>query len=378
MLLHTALGAIVPYLPVWLGEAKGLTGTQTGLILSSSSFGRIIFGPLAAAWAEGRRDRRTPLLVFGAISTLGYFSLGVLDAFWPIALGCFATGVAVQCLIAFSESATLRATANSLIWPYGRARALASTAFAAASLGAGALVQAFGVASAYIWFVVALRVACAATFALKPEPVTSVNVKPMAKRLLDGVGLFGRPALFFAVVAAGLIQAAHAFYYGFSSTIWLAQGFSGTQVGILWALGVGIEVLFLAFIVPRLNHLRPETLIFVGGLGSVVRWWSMSFELGLGITLVLQCLHALTFAATHVGLMRLIETRLHVDHRATGQQVSSSLVMSPLMGLASIGAGFLYDHFGRHGYISGTSLAALGCLFILGVLTFTKAQVRTT
>jgi PPP family 3-phenylpropionic acid transporter len=377
MLLHTALGAIIPYLPVWLAEAKGLTGTQTGLLLASSSFGRILFGPLAAAWAEGRLDRRTPLIAFGVMAALGYWTLGILAPFWPIALGCFATGVAVQCLVAFSESTTLRATANSVVWPYGRARALASTAFAAASLGAGACVQAFGVGAAYIWFVAALSVFCAASFALSPDPVETKPDRPMAARLWGGIGLFANKAFLLSVIAAGLIQAAHAFYYGFSSTLWLAQGFSGTQVGLLWALGVGIEVLFLAFVVPRLNHIRPETLILVGGLGSVLRWWSMSLGIGLAPTLMLQCLHALTFAATHIGLMRLIEARLHADQRATGQQVSSSLIMSPLMGVASIGAGALFDHFGRNGYMSGVTLAALGCLLILVVLMSPRGQTRS-
>jgi MFS transporter, PPP family, 3-phenylpropionic acid transporter len=62
MFVHLALGAIIPYLPVWLGATKGLSGAQIGIILASSSFGRMIFGPLAAAWAEGRKDRRTPLI----------------------------------------------------------------------------------------------------------------------------------------------------------------------------------------------------------------------------------------------------------------------------------------------------------------------------
>ena len=368
MFVHLALGAILPYLPVWLGATKGLTGAQIGLILASSSFGRILIGPLAAAWAEGRGDRRTPLIVFSLITALGYVAYPFLGPFWPIAIGCFGAGVAGQCLVAFSEAATLRATATSTFWPYGRARAMASTAFALASLAAGAAIQAFGVGAAYICFLVATTATFLWSLALLRDPVVQRITKPMTKRLWDGLGLFARPAFLFGVVAAGLIQAAHAFYYGFSSTLWLEQGFTGTQVGLLWALGVGVEVFFLAFVVNRLDHIRPEIMLLMGGLGSALRWASMSFGFGLGASFVIQFLHALTFATTHIGFMRLLEREVPSDQRATGQQVSSALIMSPLMGVASIGAGVLYDHYGLGGYWSGFALAVAGCAVIGGVL----------
>jgi MFS transporter, PPP family, 3-phenylpropionic acid transporter len=371
---HLALGAIIPYLPVWLGATKGLTGAQIGIVLASSSFGRIIFGPLAAAWAEGRKDRRVPLIVFASMVSLGYLSFPFLGPFWPIAVACFATGVAVQCMMAFGEAATLRATATSQIWPYGRARAVASAAFACASLGAGALVQKFGIQAALIWFLITTFGIVGCALWLKPDPIESFDKKPMATRLRDGVAMFSKPVLFLSVIAAGLIQSSHAFYYGFSSTLWLAQGFTGTQVGTLWAVGVAVEVMFLAFVVHRLSPLKPEMMIIIGGLGSMLRWGSMSLGLGLGASFAVQSLHALTFAMTHIGLMRLIDREVPMDARATGQQVSSSLIMSPLMGVASIGAGFLYDFSKGGGYWSGVILASLGVFVMIQFLRRTTHQ----
>lgn len=370
MFVHLLMGAVIPYLPVWLGQTKGLTGAQIGIVLASSSFGRIFFGPLAAAWAEGRSDRRTPLIVFSLAVGLGYASFHFLGAFWPIALGCFFTGVFVQCLVAFTEATTLRETANSTKWPYGRARAMASTAFAGASLAAGALVQSAGINAAYVWIFVACAGIVLCSFWLRSDPVVHETKKPIVGRLRDGLKLFAKPAFLIGVIAAGFIQAAHAFYYGFSSTLWLKQGFTGTEVGVLWAVGVAIEVLFLAFVVNRITHIRPEVMILIGGLGSALRWAAMSLGLGLEISFAIQFLHALTFAMTHIGLMRLIEREVHEDERATGQQVSSSLIMSPFMGLASIGAGWLYDHYQGAGYYSGVALAVAGVALISGLLAW--------
>jgi MFS transporter, PPP family, 3-phenylpropionic acid transporter len=377
MCVHLALGASLPYLPVWLGVTKGLSGAQIGIILASSSFGRIIMGPLAAAWAEGRDDSRTPLLVFSLSVALGYLVYPLLGPFWPIALACFFVGIASQCLGAFAEAATFNATANSVSWPYGRARAMGSVAFAVASLGAGAVVQSFGVDAVYIWFVAATFCTFLCSLWIEPELRYRAIGKPLIQRLKGGFKLFAKPAFLIGTIAAGLIQSAHAFYYGFCSTLWLAQGFTGTQVGLLWALGVGVEVLFLAFGVAYVKHIRPEMMILIGGVGSLIRWSAMSFGLDLAPSLVIQALHAVTFGITHMGLMRLLEREITPDQRGTGQQLSSSLIMSPAMGLASIGAGVFYDQYKLGGYWSGVCLAGLGVFLVFGVLVLGGRRPRS-
>lgn len=364
MLAHVALGAIMPYLPVWLATTKGLTGAQIGVILASSSFGRILVGPLVAAWAEGRGDRRIPLIVFSSALALGYLSFPFLGAFWPIALACFATGVMFQCLMPFAEAGVMRVTSNSRRWPYGRARAAASAAFVLANLGAGATIQAFNVEAVYAWFVIASLATMACGFWLHPEPIAQPAATPLGTRLLDGFALFKSRTFFLAVVAAGFIQAAHAFYYGFSSQLWLKQGFSGSQVGMLWAFGVIVEIAFFALLASRLNHFRPETLILWGGIASIIRWAAFAQTPDLGVTFMVQALHALTFAATHIGFMRLIDAEIPLAQRATGQQLGSALIMSPIMGLASIVAGTLYDQFSSGGYWSGVILATIGLMLI--------------
>ena len=376
MLAHVALGAIMPYLPVWLATTKSLTGAQIGIILASSSFGRILVGPLVAAWAEGRGDRRIPLIVFSSALALGYLSFPFLGAFWPIALACFATGVMFQCLMPFAEAGVMRVTSNSRRWPYGRARAAASAAFVLANLGAGATIQAFSVEAVYAWFIIASLATMACGFWLHPEPIAQPAATPLGTRLLDSFTLFKSRTFLLAVVAASFIQAAHAFYYGFSSKLWLEQGFSGSQVGMLWAFGVIVEIGFFALLASRLNHFRPETLILWGAIASIIRWAAFAQTPDLGVTFLVQALHALTFAATHMGFMRLIEAEIPLAQRATGQQLGSALIMSPIMGLASIAAGTLYDQFSSGGYWSGVILATIGLILISLLLSPRQPTLR--
>jgi PPP family 3-phenylpropionic acid transporter len=364
MLAHVALGATMPYLPVWLATTKGLSGAQIGVILASSSFGRILVGPLVAAWAEGRRDRRIPLIVFSSALAAGYLSFPFLGVFWPIALACFVTGVMFQCLMPFAEAGVMRVTSKSRHWPYGRARAAASAAFVLANLGAGATIHAFGVEAVYAWFIIACSATMACGLWLQPEPIAQPVVTPLSTRVIDSFALFKRRRFFWALVAASFIQAAHAFYYGFSSKLWLEQGFSGSQVGMLWAFGVIVEIAFFALLASRLNHFRPETLILWGGIASIIRWAAFAQTPDLGLTFLLQALHALTFAATHLGFMRLIDAEIPLARHVTAQQLGSAIIMSPIMGLASIAAGTLYDQFQSGGYWIGVALATIGSVLI--------------
>ena len=62
-LFYAAFGAFLQWFPVWLIDARGFTGGQLGLAIAWAGIGRIFVGPLTSAWAEGRRDRRAPLLL---------------------------------------------------------------------------------------------------------------------------------------------------------------------------------------------------------------------------------------------------------------------------------------------------------------------------
>jgi hypothetical protein len=66
--------------------------------------------------------------------------------------------------------------------------------------------------------------------------------------------------------------------------------------------------------------------------------------------------------------MWLMEREITPEQRGTGQQLSSSLIMSPAMGLASISAGVFYDAYKLGGYWSGVGLAGLGVMLVCGVL----------
>jgi PPP family 3-phenylpropionic acid transporter len=78
----------------------------------------------------------------------------------------------------------------------------------------------------------------------------------------------------------------------------------------------------------------------------------------------LQCLHALSFGATHLGALGVVARRARAEFAATAQgylAVALGLVMAAAMGVS----GVLYAHWGSFAYSAMALTAAAGGLFAL-------------
>ena len=163
-----------------------------------------------------------------------------------------------------------------------------------------------------------------------------------------------------ALVAAGLIQAAHAFFYGFSTLAWTRQGFGAEVIGSLWALGVIAEIIFFAALRRIETVVSAEALLFIGGAAAVVRWTAMAFAPPLAVLLPLQILHAGTFAASHVGALRIVERETPPEVAGLGMTLYAVLAAGTPIGLATLASGALFDRFGAGGYAAMAAMAACG------------------
>lgn len=368
---YALFGAFIPWLSRWMETVAGFSGETIGLVFTVSTLARIVIGPLTSAWADGRRDRRTPILALGVLTLLAFVALIPRGfAAKDFAL-LFLTQVTVWGLIAFLEAALFRLTGKSEGPAYGFARGLASAAFILGNFGVGLLIDWFDARAILAWMIVMTGVMILSASRMTPEPQERVEGVPFYARLAEGLAMLKRPEFFLLAFAAGIIQGAHQYYYIFSNLIWRdAQGFSGFTIGTLQALGVFAEVLFLMFVAARMERISPATFILLGGLASVVRWVGLSLEPGLLLLVPLQLLHALTFAFTFLGTMRGIQLLFGDARGATAQMIYQSLANAPATAAASYLAGRLYGAgFGADGYWSMAALGGVGAL-LAGLLLF--------
>ena len=355
--LFGTTGVILVYLPRWLEIERGLSGAEIGMVLSLAQLARIFTGPVIAYWADGSADRTTPMKLVSIASVLAYAAFFFLaQGFWQLlALGFLALSL-TQALTPLIEAATLRATAQGKM-SYGVARGIGSVAFIIANIAGGALIARFGLGAVVVWILSGLSLVVATSWlGLMRDPPT---VHKSAARGALGELLRNRRFLIL-IFACGLIQSAHGFYYGFSVLVWRGQGIAPEMIGILWAVGVAVEVAFLWSLAPIERRVSPEALILMGAGGGVARWLCMGFA-PLGLVLVpLQALHTLSFAAAHVGAMRLLYRDTPEHSAAMGQTLYAALSGGILMGGSTLLSGYLYDLVGAQGYWAMAAMATAG------------------
>ena len=360
-LFFAGFGCLVPFLPVWLEKAHGFSGSQIGLVLAIGGFSRIIAGPLTAAWADGRRDRRAPMFLFAGIMTLGFGSLWFVTGFAAVFVIILLMDVAFWGLLPVVEAALLRLTRYG--WPrYGLARGLASAAFVVGSSAVGMLIDRYGEWAIWGWLfgVSALLIVAAAW--MIPEPVAGDREAPFAQRLAAGVGMLKDRKFALLIFSAGLIQATHSYFYVAGTLIWTNnQQLSSTLSGNLWSIGVIAEVGFLIFLARWTERFAPETLILVGAISAIIRWSALATLPPVWALYGLQIMHAGTFAATFLGAMRMIQA-LHGDERTpTAQMIYMALASAPAQAVTTLMSGELYE------YLNPTGRAALGYLAMTAV-----------
>ncbi|WGM38934.1 MFS transporter [Caulobacter sp. NIBR1757] len=357
-------GASLPYMPVWF-RAQGLSGAEIGIILAAPSLARIVISPMAAVWADGFRLRRTPLVILGTVAALAYGVVGLVHGFtawllaWTIGMAMLGT------LPSLADVMGLRLSRREG-FSYPFARGLGSIAFIVGNLAVGALLAVVTPDLVLFWTISAA--ALAAIFAgvlLPPEPVHEGGEAPPRTSRWRGLSDLLRNRLFMlAVVGAGVIQASHGFYYAFSALLWRRQEIGEAWIGALWAIGVILEVAFMWFAEGWRRRVRPEVMVAIGGVAALIRWSALAFSPPLWLLFPLQGLHSLSFTATFLGSLALIERYAPPHTASAAQTISSSLAGGLFIGLATLGSGPLFDAFGPFGYLGMTVMTLIGMAVI--------------
>ncbi|HEY2658773.1 MAG TPA: MFS transporter [Caulobacteraceae bacterium] len=375
--LFVGSGASLPFIPVWF-RAQGLGATQMAFILAAPYFGRTLVGPALALWADLFRLRRTPMAWLALGAAVAFASLAVMHGFW----GWLAAWLLGSTLLgALSPLGDVLGLRESRIrgFIYAVPRGMGSAGYVFGNVVMGVVLAKTAPGSVLVWTVAAAALtAVAARWLLPPVPVHDGGELLSARDLLSGLGgLLRQPTFMLAIFAIGLIQAAHGFYYGFSTLLWRQQGL-GAWTGLLWGWAVGTEVLFMWFMEPWRRRMGPERLLIVGGAGAVVRWLALSATPPLWLLFALQSLHALSYAATFFGALRLIERLSPPQAASAAQTLNSAMSGGVLIGLTTIVSGPLFDALGARGYLVMAGIAGVGLALAFVLMRELGRQERAT
>jgi len=356
-LVFAGAGASLPYLPVWL-RSEGLDGAGIGAILAAPLLARVLTGPLLAVWADGFRERRTPLALLAAVGATAYAGLAFAEGFWAKAACWFVGATAAASLIPLIDVLTLRLARREGL-AFGRVRALGSVSFIGANLLMGAALTLGPPGLVVAWIICAAGLTAAMARPLLPaEPIHEDGA---SHARLRGLGRLLRNGPFLlAIVSVGLIQASHGFHYGFSTLVWREQGISAAVAGVLWGASVAAEIAFLSLADRWRKRLEPERLLLLSGAAGALRWAIAALGPPLAVLGPLHLLHALSFAGAYLAGLALVERTSPPESASAAQTLASALSGGLFIGLATLGSGVLFEAAGARGYLAMSAMCLAG------------------
>lgn len=350
-------GIQLPFFPLWL-EARGLGPREIGLVIAVPTLARIVATPLIAHQADRHGALKTALLLASLTGTLAMTALGLVQGFAAILAIYVIAAIAFSPLLSLTDAYALTGLA-ARGRAYGPVRLWGSVAFIVGNVGAGLLLD-FIAPGNLIWLLVAvLVVTTVSAAALRPQDASSrasSAPRPSVRVLLRN------PALILVVAVIAFVQPSHALYYGFSTVAWRGEGFDGLTIGLLWGLGVLAEIVLFALAGRLPGALAPTVLMAIGAGGAVIRWTAMAFDPPVALLIPLQCLHAASFGATHLGGMGFLARAVPKELAATAQgaiATASGIIAASATGLS----GLIYAQAGNRAYLlmAAMALAGLTC-----------------
>lgn len=347
------LGLFSPFWGPYLASLS-FSAWQISVLISLSTFARIVAPGLWGALAD-HLGRRRPIIVATSLAAAGLFALvGVRSDFdWlfgSLALALFFWAAPLPLV----EAGTAELTRGSP-GRYSRVRLWGSVGFIVLSVGAGFLLDTLGIA-ALPWLATATLVAVAGAACALPEVAPPKRAGPRAP---IGRVLSQRPVLaLFAVVF--LMAFAHGPYYVFYSIALEGAGYPRDAVGLLWAAGVGAEVLMF-WLMPRLTARWPAARLMQLSLAAAVLRFALiaSALPSPALAIFAQLMHGLTFGVHHAAAVALLHDAFEPHQRARAQGlyiVAGFGVGGSLGGLAS---GVLWPVGGAPLVFGVSALAAL-------------------
>ncbi|HEY7301167.1 MAG TPA: MFS transporter [Xanthobacteraceae bacterium] len=364
--IYGAFGTASPFWPRFF-ETRGLTAEEIGLLFGVGTIVRLIVGPVAGRGADLRRALRLFLGICAFLSAGAALGLLLVNGFWPLSLIqlCESAALAPIPILADALAVTAARREN---FEYGWVRGSASAAFVICLLSAGQIVGSAGF-SLMVWIYAALLAGagCAAAFVPPVEPEASIRRGQSWMALAGLRELLAEPRFRRVLVVAALIYGSHAMNDTFAIIRWSSAGISSAGASILWSESVAAEVVVFFVIGPKLvNWLNVGGATALSAAAGVVRWIVMAESTDIAALALIQPLHGLTFALTHLACMRLIGAVVPPRLAATAQGL---YLFGPgaATALMTIASGELYALFGARGFLFMALLCAAALPVSLGL-----------
>ncbi len=317
-------GLVGTYGPLWF-QSLGYSTFAIGILTSLQSATRL-FSPYAWGWVAdhtGRRERLLRLAAGGSlIASTGYFF--PVDYTW-VAVVTVVLYVCTAGVIPISEAALAHrvSSGGSLdVGRYGRVRMWGSVGFIGAVTASGFVLQAAGLGRfpPLVCGLLALLLVACWRLPASTEPLQA------QAPAVGALSVLRQPVVAWFFAGVFLTVLAHTSLYAFYSLYLASLGYGRGEIGLLWAVGVVVEVLWFYFQGRWAHRLSTHGWLVAAALASALRFALIAaFGAWVVVLVFAQCLHALSFAAQHSACIAVITRHFPGRLRGRGQALYTVL-----------------------------------------------------
>ena len=351
-------GLFGSYAPLWF-QSLGYSTLAIGTLASLQSATRIV-GPYAWGWLADSTGQRTRILRIAALGSLASaFGFLVTPGYGWVAtvmvtLFLFTAGVSPLSESALAQLVSRQGTFDA--GRYGRVRVWGSVGFIAAVMAGGYLLQALGI-NAFP----AMTILLLGMLLLAVRQVPVVTEPPHRVEGLSGaMRVLRRPVVAWFFLGMFFTVMAHVSLYAFLSLYLAGLGYDKGAIGVLWVIGVVLEVGWFWF-QGRWVHVLPlHGWLVLAAIASALRFAATAaFGHIPWVLVVAQCSHSLTFAAQHSACTAVINRHFDGPLRARGQALYSVLGYGASGVIGGVGGGALSEKWGFGAVFWAASIVAV-------------------
>jgi PPP family 3-phenylpropionic acid transporter len=277
---------------------------------------------------------RRPIYIFCNFVSTAIWALFLLTTdFWAMLAITAFYGFFYAPIIAFLESFSMDLLAQEKT-RYGQLRAWGSLSFVLIVIITGRLIDALSTEVILILILTGSLI-----HALVSINVPSVKQVRQSTFSASAKTLLNRRVVIF-LTCAFLMLASHGTYYGFFSIHLERLGFSGSFIGITWALASVAEIFVMINSERILKRYSHENILIFSFIAAFIRWMILFYATSAVLILFSQLLHAITYGAFHVASILYMDKLTPKDAKTLGQTVNNAVTYG-----FGIMAGFLFNGY---------------------------------
>lgn len=296
---YAALGALMPYFPRWIAEL-GHGAETASTVIALWYLTRVIGPPIWSHWVHASSRPERWLRAGAWSAALSFVGFLWLTQLWAISLCMAAFSFFANVILPQIEALALAAFGGDR-GIYARSRLWGSIGFLLVATGWGPLLDLIG--REWLPFTM-LPLLLLSAFSVQrlptAQPATGDDLASLSLR-----NALARPGVRRFLAATLLMQLGFGPFYVYFTIHLDAAGHSGSAIGLLWGAGVIAEILMFWFVNQIFGSRSALSIMRVCLALTVLRWIVVaSLPESFSWMLLMQLLHALSFAAFHAASMQ--------------------------------------------------------------------------